>query len=405
MIRVQRRSLRLTAAVLALGLLGAACASSGGAKAKGKVEESTTTTTLAKGPDSTAAVLRSKLNGLFEEHVYLASAATGAAIGGRADEFAAAAAALGGNSDALTANFTAIFDAATGKSFDALWKKHIELLVTYAQTKSAQAISDLNQYTKDFGAFISSALPSLSADAVTGLVATHVQTLKAVIDAQAAGNEAEAFTDERAAAAHMATVASGLAGAIAKKNPDKIGGDPASKAADLVTTLNGVLREHVFLAAAATGAALGGRNDEFTAAAAALDANSGAVTDAIASVYGPGAGTSFSPLWRKHIGFLVDYTNAVANKQQAKADEAMDNLLQYTEDFGAFINSASPKLTKDSVAQLIKTHVLTLKDVIDAQAAKNFTKAYTNERTAADHMAMIANGLAATIVAQFPTKF
>jgi hypothetical protein len=95
----------------------------------------------------------------------------------------------------------------------------------------------------------------------------------------------------------------------------------------------------------------------------------------------------------------------VANKQQAKADEAMDNLLQYTEDFGAFINSASPKLTKDSVAQLIKTHVLTLKDVIDAQAAKSFTKAYTNERTAADHMAMIANGLAATIVAQFPTKF
>jgi hypothetical protein len=406
MIRAHRRPLRLTAAVLALGLLGAACASSGGAKAtKGQVEDSTTTTTIAKGPDTTAAVLRSKLNGLLQEHVYLASAVTGATIGGRADEFAAAAAALGGNSDALTANFTAIFDATVGKSFDALWKKHIEFFVAYAQTKSAQAISDLNQYTKDFGAFISAALPSLSADAVTGLVATHVQTLKAVIDAQAAGNEAEAFTAERAAAAHMATMASSLTGAIAKKNPDKIGGDPASKAADLVTTLNVVLREHVFLVSAATGAAVAGRTDEFTAAAAALDANSSAVTDAIASAYGPAAGTSFAPLWRKHIGFLVDYTNAVAAKQQAKADEAMGNLLQYTEDFGAFINSASPKLTKDSVAQLIKTHVLTLKDVIDAQAAKNFTKAYANERTAADHMAMIANGLSATIVAQFPTKF
>ena len=126
---------------------------------------------------------------------------------------------------------------------------------------------------------------------------------------------------------------------------------------------------------------------------------------AISGVYGPDAGKAFAPLWKKHIGFLVDYTNAVAAKQQDKADAAMDNLLQYTDDFGAFINTASPKLTKDAVAELIKTHVFTLKDVIDAQAAKNFTKAYPNERTAADHMAMIANGLSATVVAQFPTKF
>ncbi|HEV7688784.1 MAG TPA: hypothetical protein VGQ80_19575, partial [Acidimicrobiia bacterium] len=94
MIRAHRRPLRLTAAVLALGLLGVACGSSGGAKAKGKVEDSTTTTTLAKGADTTAAVLRSKLNGLLEEHVYLLSAASGATIGGRADESMAAVAAL-----------------------------------------------------------------------------------------------------------------------------------------------------------------------------------------------------------------------------------------------------------------------------------------------------------------------
>ena len=95
------------------------------------------------------------------------------------------------------------------------------------------------------------------------------------------------------------------------------------------------------------------------------------MTAAVGSVYGPEAGKAFDPLWKKHIGFLVDYTNAVAAKDQAKADEAMGNLLQYTEDFGAFINAASPKLTKDAVAGLVKTHVLTLKAVIDAQAAKN----------------------------------
>ena len=196
-----------------------------------------------------------------------------------------------------------------------------------------------------------------------------------------------------------------LAAGIAKKYPDKISGDPSSKAAQLLTGLNTGLREHVFLASAATGAALGGRSDEFAGASAALDANSDAITGAIAGVYGADAGRQFAPLWKKHIGFLVDYTTAVAAKDQAKADKAMGDLLAYTEDFGAFISAASPKLTKDAVAELVKTHVFTLKDVIDAQAAKNFAKAYGTERTAADHMAMIATGLATTVVAQFPDKF
>ena len=409
MIRLQSQSLRLAAAGLTLALLGAACASPNpDASSEGKVDE-TTTTTIAKGPETTAAQLRSKLTGLLQEHVYLAAAATGAIAGGRSDEVSAASAALDGNSEALAANMTAIFagtepDATTAKQFGDLWKRHVGYVVAYAQG-SAGAVNDLAQYAKDFGTFINSLLPSLPADAVTNLVSQHEQTLRAVIDAQRGKNDSEAYTDLRAAAAHMSTVGAGLTGAIAKKLPDKIGGDPASKAAELLTGLNAGLREHVFLASAATGAALGGRANEFAGAQAALDANSDAVTGVIAGVYGDEAGKQFAPLWKKHIDFLVDYTNAVAAKNQPEADKAMGDLLGYTEEFGAFINAASPKLTKDAVAELIKTHVFTLKDVIDAQAAKDFTKAYTTERTAADHMAMIATGLATTVVAQFPDKF
>ena len=38
-------------------------------------------------------------------------------------------------------------------------------------------------------------------------------------------------------------------------------------------------------------------------------------------------------------------------------------------DFGAFLASANPNLPKDVVAGLVKDHILTLKPVIDAQAA------------------------------------
>ena len=97
----------------------------------------------------------------------------------------------------------------------------------------------------------------------------------------------------------------------------------ATKAADLRTGLNALLREHVYLASAATGAALGGRDSEFKAAAEVLDANSVEIARAIGSVYGADAEKAFLPLWRQHIGFAVDYTVGVATKDTAKQDQAV----------------------------------------------------------------------------------
>jgi len=178
-----------------------------------------------------------------------------------------------------------------------------------------------------------------------------------------------------------------------------------TKASGLRSTLNTLFQEHIYLAAAATGAALGGRDAEFKAAAAALDANSVAISKAIGSVYGQGAEDAFLPLWRKHIGMVVDYTVGVATNDKAKQDKAVADLIGYTQDFGAFLQSANPNLPKSVVADLVKHHVVTLKVVIDAQASKDPTKTYTAVRTAAGHMQMIADPLAEAIVKQFPDKF
>ena len=174
---------------------------------------------------------------------------------------------------------------------------------------------------------------------------------------------------------------------------------------DLRTGLNSLFREHVFLAAAATGAALTGRDGEFKAAAGALDGNSIDIAKAIGAVYGAGAEQAFLPLWRKHIGFVVDYTVGIATKDDAKKNKAVSDLVQYTQDFGAFLASANPNLPKDVVANLVKDHVLTLKDVIDAQATGDMNKTFMAIRSAAGHMGMIADPLAAAIVKQFPERF
>ena len=179
----------------------------------------------------------------------------------------------------------------------------------------------------------------------------------------------------------------------------------STKASGLRSTLNTLFQEHIYLAAAATGAALGGREAEFKAAAAALDANSVAISKAIGSVYGQGAEDAFLPLWRRHIGMVVEYTVGVATSDKAKQDKAVADLIGYTQDFGAFLQSANPNLPKSVVADLVRHHVVTLKEVIDAQASKDQAKTYLAMRTAAGHMQMIADPLAEAIVKQFPDKF
>ena len=62
---------------------------------------------------------------------------------------------------------------------------------------------------------------------------------------------------------------------------------------------------------------------------------------------------------------------AVAGGDAGKQTMAVNDLVAYTQDFGAFLASANPKLPKTVVADLVKHHVVTLKEVVDAQAAKD----------------------------------
>jgi hypothetical protein len=176
-------------------------------------------------------------------------------------------------------------------------------------------------------------------------------------------------------------------------------------AADLRSNINALLGEHVLIAAVATSHALGGREAAFQGAVGGLDANSVDLSKAIGAVYGADAEKAFLPLWRKHIGFVVDYTTGLAAKDKAKQDKAVNDLISYSEDFGAFLSLANPNLPKNTVAELVKGHIITLKDVVDAQAAREWRKVYANLRMAASHMAMIADPLGTAIAKQFPDRF
>jgi hypothetical protein len=182
--------------------------------------------------------------------------------------------------------------------------------------------------------------------------------------------------------------------------------DTTSAAADLRVTLTSLLGEHALLAVTATQKGFDGAED-FEAAAAALDANSVELADVIASVYGDEAAEQFldgPSLWRDHIRFFVDYTVALAAKDKAGQQEAVDNLTGYTGAFSGFLAEATG-LPQAALQEGLATHVMQLKGALDACAAGDYEESYSLVREAYEHMLATGNTLAEAIVEQNPDMF
>jgi hypothetical protein len=362
--------------------------------------------------DSPAADLRTKLNLALGEHLILASKATGAALDGRNDEFAAYGSLLNKNGTDIGAMLGTVYGQDAADAFNKIWSAHNGFFVDYTtgvakKDKAMQdkAVKDLTTvYVPQFAELISGAT-GLPEDAVVTLTTEHVTQTKAVVDAQAKGDWKAAYAAIRTAYAHMQMIGDALAPAIVAKSPDKIAGDPSNSGVDLRVALNQLLQEHLYLASDATAAALGGRTDEFAAAGTALNTNGTDLGAAIGSLYGNDAKDQFNQIWSAHNGFFVDYTTGVAKKDKAMQDKAVQDLTTvYLPQFADFLAGATD-LPKDALTDLIQEHVLTTKAVVDAQAKGDWTAAAAADRTAGQHMEMIGDPLAKAIVAKLPAKF
>ncbi len=362
--------------------------------------------------DSPAATLRTNLNLLAQEHVYLAGAAIDAALGGRADEFAIAAAATDQNSQDLAAAVGSVYGPEAEQTFLRLWRAHIGFFVDYTQAtaardtaKQAQARADLDGYRQDIDALFTGANPNLPKGAVAQLFVAHVDHLTGAIDRLAAGDLTGGYGMLRMAAQQTPELMDPLSAAIVKQFPDKFPGSVDSPATGLRVALNNLAQEHVYLAGFAFNAALGGRTDEYNVAVAATDQNSQDLAKAVGSVYGADAEQTFLQLWRAHIGFFADYAQGAATRDTAKTAKARADLDGYRTEIDAFFSGANPNLPKGAVAQLFVAHVQHLTGTIDMLAAGDVSGGYAMLRMAAQQTPELANTLAEAIVTQFPGKF
>jgi len=185
--------------------------------------------------DTKAADLRVVLNGLQQEHVALASAATRAGFDG-ARNFEAAAASLDNNTNDISAAVGSVYGEEAQAKFDEIWTSHIGFFVDYTvaakggdQAGMDKAVANLGGYVDAISTFFSSANPNLPKEAVAQLINEHVGLLKEAVDKYGAGDLDGSYAAERKAREQIGTIASTLAGAIVKQSPDKFSGSATAQ--------------------------------------------------------------------------------------------------------------------------------------------------------------------------------
>ena len=183
--------------------------------------------------DTKSVGFRVAFNELLQEHLYLASFATNAALGGRTEETTAAIAALNANGNDLGAAVTSLFDAPTGAEFNRIWSAHNGFFVEYTvgvatndPVKKTKATNDLNNtYVPEFAALLQKAT-NLPVETLASLTREHVMMTQAVIDAQAVKPQtdpsaASAAAADRMAGKHMQKIGDPVSKAIVAKLPTK----------------------------------------------------------------------------------------------------------------------------------------------------------------------------------------
>jgi hypothetical protein len=359
--------------------------------------------------DSKAADLRARLDLLLGEHVIVIAKDSLAATANRADEYAGYATLLTINGNDLGAVMNSAFGASAAAKFDQIWAMQTTYFVDYTvgiashnADKSSGAASGLvNGFVPAFAQFMNS-MTSIPLDPITQLAIEEVLEIKAIIDDQAALNNAKMFVDLHKAYAQATRLGDALAPAIAQTFPDKFPGNPAGKAVDFRVSLDTLLQEHAYLATMTTSAATAGRSTEQAAALTALAANADSLGTLFSSVFGATIGTRFDQVWGARDAELVVYAG---NGDAATRQSALDSLTSsFVAQFLSLVHD-STDLTGAEISNAVQSQVADAIKVIDDQRSKSIKVVAADDHTAAAATNPIGDLIATATVAKLPLKF
>jgi hypothetical protein len=362
----------------------------------------TATPTTALPANASPKELRAQFEQLLGHHALLAVRLMRSVVAQAPDLRQAAEGSLRENTAALTQLVTVAYGDAQGDRFERLWQRGVTDLTAYAdavagsdasakQTARTALLADADSYGS-WVADASSGRVKLS-DAPNAM-RTHVENLMTQLDAYAARDYATAYKTERQDYEHMFTTGVALAkGSVAPKAAATLDAPPEQ----LRSAFAMLLGEHMELIIGAQRATFAG-SPEFNAAAAQVNANSGALTKGMGAIVGPKKAKEFQSAWAEHVEGLMDYSTAVADKDEAAKTAAEENLSGIAQRLALYLSDiVRNELPVEPLTDALSVHDTHLVDQVDAYAAKRYDEALQMERDGYQQMLGVAGTLVGAI--------
>ena len=367
---------------------------------------------IVAGPPLAAPDLALRLESLLGEHSVLAADMMRGRIRGDEDFVQTANAALGENTDAMTDLIASNFGTPAATRFKSLWAAHVTALFKYASglADRSEGVRDdaraaLISFERDLAGFFADASQGrLNRDAAQVALLMHVDHLLRQADAYATHEYATADRVYREGYEHTYGLGKVIAAALVTPDQAAALDAPVWR---LRSELGRLLAEHVVLIVDATRAGVVNRAD-FTAAADAVNGNTGDLAGAVASLFGHAAAANFQSLWADHVDQIMAYTAAVVSHDAQGRDAAVAKLGTFENRFASFLDAATERrLDSAALAKTMLMHDQMLLHQTDAFAAKQYRQAHEMAHSIYTQMfdlaGQFADAFGATVAARLPS--
>lgn len=396
------------AAVLALGLLLAACTTEGDDVNRSPAGPTDTPSpTIAPGAETPAAELRAAVGVGIQAHVYLLGVVTDTLLreGSESKAFVRAQSTLDENTAALTEIVAEAFGEADAARFSDLWGAQNGYVADYArgyrdgdEGLRTQMAQELDEFRTDLALLFDEITDGVvPAETASAEIEPMFDGELEVVDAQVAAGD---VTGElRETVGDAPPVADLLAGAIIVKEPERYRDSVEVPAALVRTTMQALFQEHVYLTwfAVDAGFRAGFGSSSFASARSSLDANIQAMAELWGDDYGEASARAFRRTWQTEIEAVLAHAQGSAT--------ATDELEVFRASLGQIVQEETEGLLDQAVfEEELTLHTESVLEAIDARREE--TRQHTDLLLgAAGHLPVLADVIATATIQRFPDRY
>lgn len=300
-----------------------------------------------------------------------------------------------------------------GNNLTTLLKDHIMIAVAIindvkAGNTTQQAVDEARwaDNADDIATFLASANPNWPLPVLKDLLNMHLSTTKDELVARYSLNYPADVQAWDAVYNHVLKMSDALSTGIIAQFPDKFSGTKvySQNEMDLHNNMRRLWTDHAIWTRLYIIESLNNSSAAGDAATRLLK-NQEDIGNAIKPVYGDDAGNNLTSLLKEHIMTAVDIINAVKAKDVTAQNESEAKWTENANNIAAFLASANPNWPLPVLQDLMLMHLSTTKDELVARYSMNYPADVQAWDTLYSHILKMSDALSDGIVKQFPTKF